>query len=220
MTPKEIDKHSRCHGWYGWLPAKTEQFIKVLRNHKLLNTGGSFLDIGSGAGHILLAAHHLAGFSRADGIEIDEACIAPSQALLNGLTSTITHGSAFDFERYADYDVIYTYGPLSGSNPEGYHFNWYAQFHPNSFLMRLYRLVWGQMKEGAIFIDLHGHYLGRPSCANGWTACGAWKAAAVVQKQNGMIVSLVPVANDLMAPGRRKKGYRAPTADQWSFAQA
>lgn len=68
----------------------------------------TFLDCGSGLGFVPALAREM-GF-RASGLEWSEEYVAIAQQMFSWVTTF--QGDVLEFDRYADYDVIYYYGPF------------------------------------------------------------------------------------------------------------
>jgi SAM-dependent methyltransferase len=68
----------------------------------------TFLDCGSGLGFVAALAREL-GF-RASGVEWSEEYVAIAQQMFSWVTTV--QGDVLEFANYADYDVIYYYGPF------------------------------------------------------------------------------------------------------------
>jgi hypothetical protein len=91
------------------MPALTAiEQLRQARGHFPTGRSPTFLDCGSGLGFIAALAREM-GF-RASGVEWSEEYVAIAQRLFSWVTTL--RGDVLEFADYADYDVIYYYGPF------------------------------------------------------------------------------------------------------------
>ncbi len=106
---------SSHHFYIAYCP---DLFMGFLRYYGVADCPGTFLDVGSGIGEKPFVAYACGRFNRCDGLEYDARTLAVADFLLNQLQTEIRYpirfelGDALQFDRYADYDVIYMYRPM------------------------------------------------------------------------------------------------------------
>lgn len=140
----ERDDCQTLDGHYPYIAFHPESFFAQLRFYRVLNHPGRFLDVGSGLGEKVFLAYALGRFSECHGLEYDPRTVAVAEFLLASIAPRdpypiqMLHGDALSFDRYADYDVIYTYRP----------------FHDPNRMESLVRRIALQMKVGAVLFDV------------------------------------------------------------------
>lgn len=104
---------------YPFVPMDTRQAYAqislardLLRQQKKMGPGVSFMDVGCGIGNVLLMAE-LMDFA-VYGIEKDEYPYKIAQKLMGG--DCVAQDDIWEFERFADFDVIYYFRPFAEKN--------------------------------------------------------------------------------------------------------
>lgn len=139
-------------GYFRDIPYPLAEFLTLaLAARRILLAQGRpqphrFLDIGCGGGITVLAAS--AFFDRAEGLDHDAEYVARTRRLLGTLHRPgcrAFRADAFDFDAYADYDVLWFYRPVA----------------EDSLLLKLEAHVTRHMRPGALLIAPYDFFRSR-----------------------------------------------------------
>lgn len=136
---------------YPFIPLGAESFVERLQAawRLLAVRGGAaqarFLEVGAGAGSKLFLAAQF--FPVVEGIELDETYLARAEWLTNTARPQrrVTAADALSFDRYGEFDVIYSYLPILDEARQ----------------TALERRIFAQAREGALIVApmMRGEFL-------------------------------------------------------------